>query len=301
MREESIAILGLGKVGTAVGFLLRKAGYRISAVASRTASSTNQGIVYTGGIPYANFSDAALQAENIIITTSDDVIASVCEKISTSGSIKPGKKVIHMSGAGGLNMLETARNAGAKTASIHPLQSFADVEGAIKNIPGSTFGITSEDEIKEWSVEIVRALGGIPFFVSDSDKPLYHAAACIASNYLTTLIHVVEHMYQSLGLNREDAIRAFWPLVRGTMKNIETNGTVQALTGPISRGDVGTIKKHIHALQNKLPHYLSLYQLLGILTTDLGLEKKTLSIDHSRLIRELLGGGNKHEHTDKRE
>jgi len=291
MSEETIAILGLGKVGTAVGYLLRKAGYTISAVASRTASSINHGLPYTGGKPYTNYSDAASQAECIFITTSDDAILSVCEKITTEGSINTGKKVVHMSGVGGLNLLESARNAGAKTASIHPLQSFADIDSAIKNIPGSTFGITSEEEIKEWSVEIVKVFGGIPFFVSDSDKPLYHAAACFASNYLTTLIHIVEDMYKSLGLNREEAIRAVWPLIMGTIRNIETHGTVKALTGPISRGDVSTIQKHLHALKNKLPHYLDLYKLLGILTTDLGVEKRTLSNDQSKLIKKLLGGG----------
>jgi len=291
MSEETIAILGLGKVGTAVGYLLRKAGYTISAVASRTASSINHGLPYTGGKPYTNYSDAASHAECIFITTSDDAILSVCEKISTEGSINTGKKVVHMSGVGGLNLLESARNAGAKTASIHPLQSFADIDSAIKNIPGSTFGITSEEEIKEWSVEIVKVFGGIPFFVSDSDKPLYHAAACFASNYLTTLIHIVEDMYKSLGLNREEAIRAVWPLIMGTIRNIETHGTVKALTGPISRGDISTIQKHLHALQNKMPHYLDLYKLLGILTTDLGVEKRTLSNDQSKLIKKLLGGG----------
>lgn len=291
MSEETIAILGLGKVGTAVGYFLRKAGYTISAVASRTVASINQGLPYTGGNPYTNYSDAASQAECIFITTSDDVIFSVCEKITAEGSIKPGKKVVHMSGVGGLNLLESARNAGAKTASIHPLQSFADIDSAIKNIPGSTFGITSDEEIKEWSVEIVKVFGGIPFFVSDSDKPLYHAAACFASNYLTTLIHIVEDIYKSLGLNREEAIRAIWPLIIGTIRNIESNGTVNALTGPISRGDIGTIQKHLHALQNKLPNYLDLYKLLGIITTDLGLEKQTLSNDQSRLIKKLLGGG----------
>ena len=297
MKKDTIAILGLGKVGTAVGFLLQKVGYKIVAVASRSISSIDQGITYTGGIPYTNFSDAARQAECILITTSDDAIESVWENISTTGSIKAGNKVIHMSGAGGLDLLEKAHNEGSHIASIHPLQSFADVEGAIKNIPGSTFGITSDDEIKEWSVQIVRDLGGIPFFVSDLDKPLYHAAACFASNYLTTLMHVVEDIYQSLGLNRDDSIRAFWPLVMGTIKNIETSGTVQALTGPISRGDIGTIKKHILSLRNKKPIFLEIYKALGILTTDLGLEKKTLSQNHAELIKELLEGGLEHEYT----
>ena len=288
VRENTVAILGLGKVGTAVGFLLRQAGYRIVAVASRSKASLTQGIVYTGGKPYLNFSAAALTANCIIITTSDDAIAHVCKKISRERGIRPGAKVIHMSGVGGLDLLKSAQDAGAHVACIHPLQSFADVEGAIRNIPGSTFGITSADEIKEWSVQMVRELGGVPFFIADADKPLYHAAACIASNYLTTLIHMVEEIYQSLGLSREDTIRAIWPLVMGTIANIETKGTVQALTGPVARGDAGTIKKHAEALRNKLPALLQAYSALGILTADVGLKKKTLSPETARLIKELL-------------
>jgi len=288
IREDTVAILGLGKVGTAVGFLLRKAGYRIVAVASRSEASLTQGIVYTGGKPYVNYSAAALMANCIIITTSDDAIAHVCKKISSESAIRPGAKVIHMSGAGGLEFLASAKDAGAHVACIHPLQSFADVERAIRDIPGSTFGITSSDEIKDWSVGVVRKLGGVPFFIADLDKPLYHAAACIASNYLTTLIHMVEEIYQSLGLSREDTIRAIWPLVMGTIANIETKGTVQALTGPVARGDTGTIKKHAEALRNKLPELLQAYSALGILTADLGLKKKTLSPETARLIKELL-------------
>jgi predicted short-subunit dehydrogenase-like oxidoreductase (DUF2520 family) len=288
IREDAVAILGLGKVGTAVGFLLRQAGYRIVAVASRSKASLTQGIVYTGGKPYLNFSEAALQANCIIIATSDDAIAYVCNRISSEGGIKPGTKVIHMSGAGGLDLLESARDAGARVACIHPLQSFADVESAIRNIPGSTFGITSGDEIRKWSVRMVRDLGGVPFFISDADKPLYHAAACIASNYLTTLIHMVEEIYQSLGLSREDTIRAIWPLVMGTIGNIESKGTVQALTGPVARGDAGTIRKHAEALRQKLPDLLQAYSALGILTADVGLKKKTLSPETARLIKELL-------------
>ena len=288
ITRDAVAILGLGKVGTAVGFLLRHAGYTIVAVASRSKASLSQGMVYTGGRPYLNFSEAALAADCIIITTPDDAIAQVCMKISSEGGIRPGAKVIHMSGAGGLELLESAQDAGAHVACIHPLQSFADVDGAVRNIPGSTFGITSEDEIKEWSIQMVRDLGGIPFFISDADKPLYHAAACIASNYLTTLIHMVEEIYQSLGLNREDTIRAIWPLVMGTIANIKTKGTVQALTGPVARGDAGTIRKHTEVLRQKLPALLQAYSALGILTCDLGLKKKTLSLETARIIKELL-------------
>jgi predicted short-subunit dehydrogenase-like oxidoreductase (DUF2520 family) len=200
-----------------------------------------------------------------------------------------------MSGAGGLDLLSAAKNAGAYVGSIHPLQSFADVEGAIKNIPGSTFGITTHDEIKDWAVRIVEDIGGIPFFIPEADKPLYHAAACMASNYLTTLIHTVQDMYMSLGLTQDAAIQAFWPLVRGTLKNIEMKGTVSALTGPVARSDIGTIRKHLRALHDKLPIYLPAYCSMGILAADIGVKKKTLSEEEAETIKKLLRGGFRNE------
>ncbi|MCX5853901.1 MAG: DUF2520 domain-containing protein [Deltaproteobacteria bacterium] len=294
-EKNTVAILGLGKVGTACGYLLKAAGYPVVAVASRSQTSLNQGIAYTGGEPFTRFSEAAMRAECIFITTSDDAIMSICEEISKKGCLRPGKKVIHMSGAGGLDLLEAARTSGANVASIHPLQSFADVEAAIRNIPGSTFGITAQEEIRNWSIRIVRDMGGNPFFVSEEDKPLYHTAACMASNYLTTLIHTVEQIYQSLGLSHDEAIHAFWPLIRGTLRNIEQKGTASALTGPVARGDMSTIRKHMEALHDKLPVYLEAYCAMGILAADLGLEKKTLSEEQAETIKKTLRGGSVNE------
>lgn len=286
--KDSIAIIGMGKVGTAVGVLLRSAGYEIVAVASRSAASAENGVKYTGGEIFTSVADAASQAECVFVTTGDDAIASVCEKISKEGGVRAGKKIVHMSGAGGLDLLESARRAGAHVASIHPIQSFADVEGALKNIPGTTFGVTADDEIKDWAVQIVRDLGGASFFVSDVDRPLYHAAACMASNYLVTLMYMVESVYETVGLSREEAIKSFWPLVTGTIRNIEAHGTVQSLTGPISRGDVGTVEKHIETFRDRLPEFLDMYRIMGAFAADIGLEKKTLTRERAKEIKSLL-------------
>ncbi|MBA4398088.1 MAG: DUF2520 domain-containing protein, partial [Syntrophus sp. (in: bacteria)] len=134
--EDGIAIIGLGKVGTAVGHLLKSAGYRIIAVADQSPDALKRGIPFTGGRPCETVVEAAAAAGCIIITTTDDAIACVCREIVAGGAVKEGDKVIHMSGAGGLDLLAPARQTGARVASIHPIQSFADVEGAIMNIPG---------------------------------------------------------------------------------------------------------------------------------------------------------------------
>ena len=292
-RKDDIAIIGLGKTGTAIGYLLRQAGYPVVAVASRSQASLRNRISYTGGRAFtadAN-ADAASLATCIFITTPDDTIAAVCRAIVQKGGIKPGDKVVHMSGAGGLDLLESAREAGAKVASIHPLQSFADIEGAIRNIPSSTFGITADEDLREWSAGLVCELGGIPVEVPEAVKPLYHAAACMASNYLTTLIHTVEEIYLSVGLKRDEAIRAFWPLVNGTLKNIEAKGSVQALTGPISRGDAGTIERHISVLNETLPDYLPAYCAMGLLTVELAMKGDTLSPEKADIVKNILERG----------
>ena len=298
---DAIAILGLGKVGTAVGYLLKSAGYRIIAVADQSPTALKKGIPFTGGQACETLVEAAAAANCMIITTTDDAIASVCREIVVNGAVREGDKVIHMSGAGGLDLLAPARQAGAHVASIHPIQSFADVKGAIMNIPGSTFGITADDELREWAVSIVKALKGVPFFVLEMDKALYHAAACMASNYLTTLVHMVETTYRALGLNRTEAIRAFWPLVKGTLLNIETRGAVEALTGPIARGDAGTIEKHLQALHESLPDLLNAYRELGLMTVDMALQKGSLTRERAQTIKTLLKGGSADEYAGKTE
>ena len=298
---DTIAILGLGKVGTAVGHLLKTAGYRIIAVADQSPAALKKGIPFTGGQACNSLAEAAAAATCIVITTTDDAIASVCHEIVRDGAVHKGDKVLHMSGAGGLDLLAPARRAGAHVASIHPIQSFADVEGAIINIPGSTFGITADDELREWAISVVNALKGVPFFVPEKDKALYHAAACMASNYLTTLMYMVETTYQALGLSRKEAIRAFWPLVKGTLLNIETRGAIEALTGPIARGDAGTIEKHLQALRETLPDLLNVYSELGLMTVDMALQKASLAHDRAQTIKTLFKGGITDEYPGKTE
>lgn len=290
MNRDPIAIIGLGKVGTAVGYLLRNAGHEITAIADRSADALERGVRYTGGNACTSPLQAARSARSIFITTPDDTIRSVCEEIAHGGGFSSGTKVAHMSGAGGLDLLESAHNAGAETATIHPLQSFVDIEGVITNIPGSTISITAGGEIREWAVRIVHDLGGTPFFVEDRDKPLYHAAACMASNYLVTLMNLVKEMYRNLGMEEDEAIRSFWPLVRGTVRNIEAGGTEQSLTGPIARGDIGTVQGHLKALGESMPQLLGLYREMGLFTVDIALGNKTLSAGRAEELTSLLKG-----------
>jgi len=287
--KEGIALIGLGKVGVAVASLLEKAGYPLAALYDVDAEARER----AAGIgPLAMSAvGAAARGDAVFITTGDDRILAVCREIAAGKGFRKGQTVVHMSGAGGLDLLQPAREAGALRASIHPMQSFADSQAALRNLPGSVFGITADPPAREWAVRVVEDLGGTPFFVAEENKALYHAAACMASNYLTTLLHQVETVYEVIGLTREEALRAFWPLVMGTLRNIEAMGTVRALTGPVARGDAGTIEKHLRALREKLPQILESYCVLGKQTVELAREKGTLSPEQAERLHSILSGG----------
>jgi len=159
--------------------------------------------------------------------------------------------------------------------SIHPLKSFASIPGAIKTLKGTEYGITFNTP-GEGSLarSIVKILGGHSIIVEDSKKPLYHAAACIASNYLVTLIDYAVYINEKIGIKPEDSIKGLLSLVEGTVKNIGEAGTKKSLTGPIARGDTGTIEDHIKNFTTT--HFskedTEIYRLMGKKTA--GIAKK---------------------------
>jgi predicted short-subunit dehydrogenase-like oxidoreductase (DUF2520 family) len=283
------AIIGLGKVGTAIGHLLNKSGHKIVAIYDKSAAALTNALPYTGGEAFHDPRKAVMEADCILITTPDDIISIACNEIADIKLMRE-KFVFHMSGAGSLDLLASAKSAGAFIASIHPLQSFSSIDTAIHNIPGSIFGITTDKKNQKQAQNIVLALRGIPIFISEDQKPLYHAAACFASNYLVSLLNVVESIYESIGISKTNARKAYLPLIYGTLKNVENSGSIQALTGPIARGDSGTIKKHIAAIAKTQPQYSSLYFTLGLITADIAQKKGTLSSKQAKTIYDILKG-----------
>ena len=292
----NFAIIGLGMVGTAIGHLLSRSGHKICAVSDKSAAALKRALPYTGGKIHRDPRKAVVNADAVLITTTDDNIMAACNDIADRQLLQ-GKFVFHMSGAGGLDLLDAARKSGASIACIHPVQSFSSIDNAIRNIPGSVFGVTAAAKTKKQAGLIVRDLHGIPVNVSPDQKPLYHAAACFASNYLVALLNVVETIYASIGINETNARKAYMPLIAGTLKNIEASGATKALTGPIARGDASTIRKHLATIKKTLPQYTALYSALGLITTEIAKKKGTLNSEQMNIINNLLKGATCNEHT----
>ncbi|MBI4743821.1 MAG: DUF2520 domain-containing protein [Actinobacteria bacterium] len=288
--DSKIVIIGAGKAGVALGILLKSAGYDIAAVCSKHKSSLKKASSYLDGFLTTDAVEAAKTGDIIFLSVRDNQIKDLCDSIAAKDGFKKGNYVFHLSGALSVDVLKKAEKRGAKIGCIHPIQSFADIKGAIKNLPGSYFGITGDKSVLLLAKRIVKSLKGKFLIIEDKDKPIYHIAACVVSNYLVSLINYAENLYKIIGINESDAFRAFYPLIKGTLDNIEKKGTIEALTGPIVRGDTEVILKHIEQLKKKLPDELSLYRELGLAATEIAFKRKSINRNTRKDLINILKG-----------
>lgn len=280
-----VGFIGAGPVGTTFAVRLAEQGYQVAAVADISAASAQRLAIRVPGCKVCADNQAVLAAaDSVFITTADDFIAPVCAGLTW----RPGQTAIHCSGASTVQSLEAARQQGAGVGSIHPCQSFSGIEQAVANLPGSTFGIEAEEPVRTTLTAMAQALKGDIVYLSSEDKVLYHAAAAIACNYVTTLVKLATGLWQNFGKHPADAIKAYMPLLRGTLNNMETVGFPGCLTGPIARGDAATIRRHLAALEKCAPDLISLYKELGRFTVPIGQEKGSLSPAKAAEILQLL-------------
>jgi len=282
MASQTVAIIGAGRVGSSVGYLLMRAGYRIAGVAARTEKSAREAASFIGqGEATIDAALAASGADIVFITTPDRVIREVCHRIASERAFRQGALVVHMSGAHSLGLLDAAMGAGCSRAVLHPLQSLASREQGVKTLPGSYFRVEADPGARETANAVVKALGGIelvmPKWSSDKESAaLYHAGAVAVSNYFVALVHYGLKFYQELGADKQEALQAILPLIRGTLHNMETLGIPGALTGPIMRGDSETVRDHLAAMQKRSPGLIGLYKDLARQTVEVARDKGSI-------------------------
>ncbi len=282
-----LGFIGAGTVGTALAVRLRERGYPVVAAASRTlASARRLAEMVPGCRVYDEGQGVADKAELVFITTPDDALAGVAAQVRWH----PGQGVVHTSGACSLDVLEPASRLGAQVGAIHPLQTFAGLEQAIENIPGSTFAVEAKEPLLSTLKQMAEALKGHCIELKASDKVVYHAAAVLACNYLVTLVKLATDLWQTFSVPPAQATQALLPLLRGTLNNIDAIGIPDCLTGPIARGDVGTVKKHLDALQKVAPGLLSTYKELGVQTIPIAMAKGRINRQQAQELHNILGG-----------
>lgn len=286
VRLERIGFIGAGRVGSALAILLQQAGYEVVGVASRRQSSAEI-LAERLGCPVLSKPEVARRAEALFLTTSDDAVAVVAAELAAAEAFHEGQVVLHLSGALTSEILATAADQGAITLSLHPIQSCASVEQAIAVLPGSYFSIEGNPRGYGFAREIVARLQGQSFLLDASAKVLYHAACVAASNYFVSLLAYSLDLLAEAEIPEEMRLPALLPLVDGTLNNIRSLGIPHALTGPIARGDAGTLIRHLAALEN-LPEQLPVYLSMGLETVEVARAKGTITPEQAEELRLLL-------------
>jgi predicted short-subunit dehydrogenase-like oxidoreductase (DUF2520 family) len=242
-----VGIVGPGRAGLGLAVALRRARIAVVGVHGRGAKPMPPGVKLTvGGVP-----PWLGRARIVVIAVRDDALPGTVADLARSGAIGADHVVLHLSGVLTHDVLAPLGSLGATTGSMHPLIAFSpEASRAPAQCRGATFVLEGDLGAVAVADAIVRRLGGSPVTLAPESKPLYHAGAVFASNYLVTLVAVAARLLEDAGIPGERALAALAPLARATVENLEAAGPAAALTGPIARGDATTVRRHLLALKH---------------------------------------------------
>jgi len=260
---NSLAIIGAGRVGRALGRRLRELGWRIGVVVTRSEPSARRAVQFIGdGKACAGMTRRILASRVILIATPDDKIAVVAQELARIGEEElRGRVVLHSSGAMDSAVLDAVHERGAMVGSRHPLQSFSGVSGP--SLEGRVFTIEGETQAVRVARQIARSLGGSPVRIAGSKKILYHAAAAMAAGHTLAVEEAATHLLLSLGMRWSEAVRALLPLTHQVLEDFESLAPRAEWMGPLARGDYKVVRAHLEALQESPEEFAQTYGVLS--------------------------------------
>jgi predicted short-subunit dehydrogenase-like oxidoreductase (DUF2520 family) len=265
-----IGFIGAGKVATAFGRYLHTKGVPISGYFDHHPEKKAHAGRQTRSVAFQSSADLSAHSDLLFITTRDDQIEGACRQLCRENSIASRHLVGHMSGAHSSRLLSDARNLGATVFSLHPLQAFADETESLAALPETWFSLEGDSASLDPVIDLLVRMGNRYLTLSPEHKSLYHLSACMLSNYLVTLADGAMAALEQAGIDPREGFRAMRPLMDGTLSNIAQLGPARALTGPIARGDAGTVARHMAALRTRgLEDIKSLYVQMGLKTLEL--------------------------------
>lgn len=268
---ERLVVVGPGRLGLSLGTALWQAdAVRDLVFYGRRPEPPGHPLFAQGMASYRFGLDAPDPGtEAVLLTVPDDVLPEIAHALAGHGPGPPGCAVLHCSGALSAEPLAPLHARGYPVGSLHPLQAIAHPLTGAERLPGSAFAISGEPVALAVARRIVGALGGRPLQIPVARRPAYHASAVLASNGLAALLAAAARLMVQSGVDADDALPALVPLVRGTLENIAELGLQDALTGPVVRGDLETVRLHLAALA---PRDRALYVALARELTELAAE-----------------------------
>jgi len=282
-RSLAIGIVGAGRVGAVLGAALTRAGHRVIAASGVSAASAARAARLLSRTRLVAPERVGRGADLIIISVPDDALAGVVWGLVEAGGIRPGQVVIQTSGAHGLAVLAPAVAVGAHPLALHPAMTFTGhAEDLDRLAEGVSFGVTAPDELRPLATRLVADLGGSVEWIAESDRPLYHAALVHGANHLVTLVNEAMDRLRDSGVVHPERVLA--PLLRASLENTLRYGDA-ALTGPVARGDAGTVARHIDALRSTAPDSVPAYVALARRTADRAIASQRLrAVDAEPLL-----------------
>lgn len=240
-----IGIIGCGRVGASIGAAWRQAGHAIIGVSATSAASLERAEEMLPGVPVLDPDEITERAELVLIAVPDDEIAPLVTGLANLGRIHAGQILMHCSGRYGTEVLEAGTSLGALPIALHPSLTFTGTEVDLSRLRQATIAVTAPAPIRPVGEALVVELGAEPIDIAEADRPLYHAAITHASNHSITILTEAMELLAEAGVADPSAV--LHTLVDASVANTMQNGP-KALTGPISRGDVGTVEAHLAAL-----------------------------------------------------
>ncbi|WP_320778102.1 Rossmann-like and DUF2520 domain-containing protein [Streptomyces sp. CRN 30] len=279
----TVGVVGAGRVGPALAASLRLAGHRPVAVSGVSDASRRRAADLLPDVPLVTPAQVLARAELVLLTVPDDALPGLVEGLAETGAVRPGQLIVHTSGRYGVRVLDPALRAGALPLALHPAMTFTGTAVDVQRLAGCPFGVTAPEELRLAAEALVIEMGGEPEWITESARPLYHAALALGANHLVTLVAEAMDLLRTAGVQAPD--RMLGPLLGAALDNALRAGDA-ALTGPVARGDAGTVAAHVAQLREHAPGAVAGYLAMARATADRALANGLLKPE---LAEDLLG------------
>ncbi|MFI1533482.1 Rossmann-like and DUF2520 domain-containing protein [Streptomyces anandii] len=279
----TVGAVGAGRVGSALAASLRLAGHRPVAVSGVSDASRRRAELMLPDVPLVPPAEVLQRADLVLLTVPDDTLPGLVAGLAETGAVRPGQLLVHTSGRYGAKVLDPALRAGALPLALHPAMTFTGTPVDVQRLAGCSFGVTAPEELRLAAEALVIEMGGEPEWIAEEMRPLYHAALALGANHLVTLVAQSMELLREAGVEAPD--RMLGPLLGAALDNALRSGDA-ALTGPVARGDAGTVAAHVGELRRHAPQTVAGYLAMARATADRALAHGLLKPE---LAEDLLG------------
>lgn len=279
-------MVGAGRVGSVLGAALARAGHDVVALSAVSDASRERAARLLPGVPVVDVPQVLARADLVLLTVPDDALAPLVAGLATTAAVRPGTLLAHTSGAHGLDVLVPATAAGALPLALHPVLPFRGTDVDLERLVGTAFGVTAPEPLRAAAEALVVEMGGEPVWLTEAQRPLWHAALAHGANHLTTLVASAADLLRTAGVEAPAAVLG--PLLGAALDGALRSGDA-ALTGPVARGDAGTVARHLEVLADSAPQVLPSYLALARLTADRALAAGRLDVERAWPLLEVLG------------